>query len=196
MGFYFANPLGILALTGVAGILLLHLLRRRSRQIAVSTLFLVQRVLPSSEGGKRIRRFRNSLPFWVQILAVIALAWLLAQPRWIDAHSAQTVVALFDSSASMDAFRKEALQAAAVELRRMESVAARTQWIFLRSDGSRIAAGAELSDVLAEADRVWRPTLGTHDVTEAHRLARVLAGAGGSVVYFTDHRLAPEEASG
>ena len=98
MGFYFANPLGILALTGVAGILLLHLLRRRSRQIAVSTLFLVQRILPSSEGGKRIRRFRNSLPFWVQILAVIALAWLLAQPRWIDAHSAQTVVALFDSS--------------------------------------------------------------------------------------------------
>jgi hypothetical protein len=196
MGFYFANPLGVLALAGIAGILLLHLLRRRSRQIAVSTLFLVERALPASEGGKRMQTFRNSLPFWVQILAVMALAWLLAQPRWIDAQSAQTVVAIFDSSASMNAFRKEALQAATSELRRLESAAARTQWILLRSDGSRIAAGSELSDVLAQADRDWQPVLGTHDVTEAHRLARTLAGAGGSVVYFTDHRPAPEEVSG
>jgi len=196
MGFYFANPLGILALSGIVGIVLLHLLRRRSRQMVVSTLFLVQRALPSSEGGKRIRRFRNSLPLWVQILVVVALAWLLAQPRWIDTESAQTVVAIFDCSASMSAFRKEALQAAAGEFRRMEFAAAHTQWILLRSDGSRIAAGSELSDILTQADRAWRPVLGTHDVTEASRLARALAGAGGSVVYFTDHKPAPEEASG
>jgi Aerotolerance regulator N-terminal len=194
MGFFFANPLGLLVLSGIGGIVLIHLLRRKSRRIVVSTLFLVQRARPSGEGGKRFRRLRNSLPLWAQILIVVALTWLAAQPRWIDSTSVQTVVVVFDSSASMSAFREKALEVAASELRRRESAAARTQWIFLRSDGSRMTAGAKLSDVLAEAERAWRPTLGTHDVNEALRLARTLAGEKGSIVYFTDHRLETERA--
>jgi Aerotolerance regulator N-terminal len=194
MGFFFANPLGFLVLSGIGGIILIHLLRRKSRRIVVSTLFLVQRAHPSSEGGRRFRRLRNSLPLWVQVLVVVALAWLAAQPRWVDSTSVQTVVAVFDSSASMSAFREKTLQAAASELRRMKSAAARTQWIFLRSDGSRMALGSELSDVLAEAERAWRPTLGTHDVNEALRLARTLAGEKGSIVYFTDHQPETEKA--
>ena len=196
MGFYFANPWGLLALGGIAVVVLLHFLRRKSRQVTVSTLFLVQRLMPSSEGGKRIRKFRNTLPFWVQLLTVLALALLLAQPRWIDARSSQTVVAIFDGSASMSAFRKEALAAAAVELKRREPNAAKTQWIVLRSDGIRLAAGSRLSDVLAQTERAWQPALGVHDLAEAKRLARALAGPNGSVVYFTDHPPAEEEAAG
>jgi Aerotolerance regulator N-terminal len=196
MGFYFANPLGMLALAGIPVVILLHFLRRKSRQVTVSTLFLVHRAMPSSEGGKRIRRFRNTLPFWVQLLAIAVLALLLAQPRWIDSRSAQTIVAIFDGSASMSAFRKESLLAAATELKRMESASAHTQWIILCSDGSRLAAGSELSGVLTEAERAWRPVLGAHGVTEANRLARTLAGPDGSVVYFTDHTPPAEEASG
>jgi hypothetical protein len=194
MGFFFANPLGFLVLSGIGGIILIHLLRRKSRRIVVSTLFLVQRAHPSSEGGRHFRRLRNSLPLWVQVLVVVALAWLAAQPRWVDSTSVQTVVAVFDSSASMSAFREKTLQVAASELRRMKSAAARTQWIFLRSDGSRMALSSELSDVLAEAERAWRPALGTHHVNEALRLARTLAGEKGSIVYFTDHRPETEKA--
>jgi hypothetical protein len=196
MAFYFANPWGLLALGGIAVVVLLHFLRRKSRQVTVSTLFLVQRLMPSSEGGKRVRKFRNTLPFWVQLLTVLALALLLAQPRWIDARSSQTVVAIFDGSASMSAFRKEALAAAAVELKRREPNAATTQWIVLRSDGIRLAAGSRLSDVLAQTERAWQPTLGVHDLAEAKRLARALAGPNGSVVYFIDHPLTEEEAAG
>ncbi|HET7239035.1 MAG TPA: BatA domain-containing protein, partial [Terrimicrobiaceae bacterium] len=196
MGFYFANPWGLLALGGIAVVVLLHFLRRKSRQVTVSTLFLVQRLMPSSEGGKHVRKFRNTLPFWVQLLTVVALALLLAQPRWIDARSSQTVVAIFDGSASMSAFRKEALAAAAVELKRREPNAATTQWIVLRSDGIRLAAGSRLSDVLAQTERAWQPTLGVHDLAEAKRLARALAGPNGSVVYFTDHPPTEEEAAG
>jgi Aerotolerance regulator N-terminal len=196
MGFYFANPLGMLALSGLAVVVLLHFLRRKSRQVTVSTLFLVQRVMPSSVGGKRIRKFRNTLPFWVQILTLIALALLLSQPRWIDARSAQTVVAIFDSSASMSAFRKQTLELAATELKRIQSTAARTQWIVLRSDGIRLAAGSDLAGVLKETDRAWQPALGMHDLAEARRLARALAGPSGPVVYFTDHRPAEEEVAG
>jgi hypothetical protein len=193
MGFFFANPLGLLVLSGVFGIVLIHFLRRKSRRIVVSTLFLVRRALPSSEGGKRFRRLRNSLPLWMQILVVVALAWLAAQPRWIDSTSVQTVVAVLDSSASMSAFREKALHVAASELRRMESAAAHTQWILMRSDGSRMVSGSKLPDVLAEADRAWVPTMGAHDITEAFRIARTLAGEKGSVIYFSDHQPEGEE---
>jgi len=196
MNFFFANPWGLLALQGIPAVVLIHLLRRKSRPLVVSTLFLVERVLPSSEGGRRFRLLQNSLPLWVQILAVIALAWLLARPRGIDATSTQTVVAVFDTSASMGAFRDETLQAAGRELGRLNAASAKTQWIFLRSDAARLAAGPFLPVVLADTAKHWRPVLGTHDTTEAFRLARALAGHKGTVIYFTDHQPAPDEAAG
>lgn len=186
MGIFFANPWGLLALLGVPAIVAIHLLRRRSRRVRVSTLFLVERALPSSEGGRRIRTLRHSLPLWVQILTVCALAWLLAQPRWISDSSMQTVVAIFDTSASMSAFREEILRAAEEELGRREAAAAHTRWIFLRSDASRLASGPDLPAALAEARSRWDPALGTHDTAEALRLGRTLAGEKGTLVFFTD----------
>lgn len=186
MGIFFANPWGLLALLGVPVVVAIHLLRRKSRQVRVSTLFLVERALPSSEGGRRIRTLRNSLPLWAQILAVCALTWLLAKPRWINESSVQTVVAVFDDSASMSAFREETLLAAREELSLLGGAAARTQWIFLRSDASRLGAGASLDDALAGVETSWSPTLGTHDTGEALRLARTLAGEKGTILFFTD----------
>ncbi len=194
MGIFLANPWGLLALLGVPIVVAIHLLRRKSRQVRVSTLFLVERALPSSEGGRRIRTLRNSLPLWAQILAVCALAWLLAKPRWMDESSGQTVVAVFDTSASMSAFRDETLHAARAELSRLGRSAARTQWIFLRSDASRLAAGAALDDALAGVEANWPPALGTHDTGEAFRLARTLAGEKGTILFFTDRP--PAEADG
>jgi hypothetical protein len=186
MGIFFANPWGLLALLGVPVIVAIHLLRRQSRQVRVSTLFLVERALPSSEGGRRVRTLRNSLPLWAQILAVIALTWLLAGLRWIDNSSTQTVVAVFDNSASMSAFRDETLANARAELSKLGAAAARTQWIFIRSDASRLASGTELNETLANAASAWTPSHGTHDTGEAMRLARTLAGEKGAIILFTD----------
>jgi len=186
MSLFLANPWGLLVLAGLPAILAIHLLRRKSRQVVVSTLFLIERALPSSEGGRRIRVLRNSFPLWVQLLAVAALAWLAAQPRWIDRTSTQTVVAVFDESASMSAFRREALARARAELRRLAGAASQTQWIVIGSDRSRLAAGSDLEAVLAEAGKTWRPALGVHDPSEALRLARMLAGEQGCVIFLTD----------
>lgn len=194
MGIFLANPWGLLALLGVPVVVAIHLLRRKSRQVRVSTLFLVERALPSSEGGRRIRTLRNSLPLWAQILAVCALTWLLAKPRWIDESSVQTVVAVFDTSASMSAFRDQALRDARAELARLGRSAARTQWIFLQSDASRLAAGASLDEALAGVETHWLPALGTHDTGDAFRLARTLAGGQGTILFFTDRP--PAEADG
>ncbi|HRJ72513.1 MAG TPA: BatA domain-containing protein [Terrimicrobiaceae bacterium] len=187
MGFFFANPWAWWALGGIPAVLLIHLLRRKSRQVRVSTLFLIERALPSSEGGRRVRRLKNSLPLWVQIAAVLLLAFLLGQPRRIDQTSTQTVVAVLDASASMAAFHEEALRAAGDVLGRFASVSARTQWIFLRSDASRLAAGSDLVPALAEVRANWDPALRTHDFSESLRLARTLAGSKGAVVVFSDH---------
>lgn len=187
MTFFIANPWGFLALLGIPVVVAIHLLQRRSRQVVVSTLFLVERTLPSSEGGRRVRMLRNSLPLWVQVLTVAALAWLLAQPRWIDLSSTQTVVTVMDSSASLSAFRKEVMDSVSRELHRLEAAAARTQWIVLRSDASRLASGSDLGETLAEVEKSWHPAFGTHDTTEALRLARTLAGPSGTVLYFSDH---------
>jgi len=193
-GFFFANPWGLLALLGLPAVVLIHLLRRKSRQVRVSTLFLIERALPSSEGGRRLRRLRNSLPLWVQLLAVCVLAWLAAQPRWIDETSTQTVVAVLDASASMSAFRDQARLMTEHELRRLDSASAKTQWIFLASNASRLASGTELDPALAGAFAKWRPVLGTHDTGEAFRLARTLAGEKGAIVFLTDRP--PEAAPG
>jgi len=194
MNLFLANPWGLWALLGVPAVLLIHLLRRKSREVTVSTLFLVEQALPSSEGGRRLRHLRNSLPLWVQVFAVLALAWLLVQPRWINDTSTQTVVAVFDDSASMSAFRADTLSAAVRELRRCEPTAAKTQWIALRSDGSRLASGAQLTDTLRDITEGWHPALGSHDTDEAFRLARTLAGAQGTVLYFTDHAAPGDQA--
>ena len=196
MTVFLANPWGLLALLGIPAVLLIHLLRRKSRQVKVSTMFLIERALPSSEGGRRLRTLRNSLPLWVQLLAVCALAWLFAQPRWIDQESTQTVVAVLDSSASMSAFRKDTTEALEAEFSKLDAVSAKTQWIVLSSDASRLAGGADRLQVQQAADKAWNPELGTHDTGEAFRLAKTLAGEKGTVIFLTDHEPAKEDVAG
>ena len=107
--FFFANPLGFLVLSGIGGIILIHFLRRKSRRIVVSTLFLCSARPSIQRRRKALSGLRNSLPLWVQVLVVVALAWLAAQPRWIDSTSVQTVVAVFDSSGFDERISREDL---------------------------------------------------------------------------------------
>ena len=79
-GIFFANPWGLLALAAIPAIVAIHFLQEQSRRVRASTLFLLERAAPMPAGGIRLERFRNSLPFWMQVLAAAALAWLLADP--------------------------------------------------------------------------------------------------------------------
>ena len=99
MGIFFANPWGLLALAALPAIVAIHFLQEQSRRVRSSTLFLLERAAPLPAGGIRFEKFRNSLPFWMQILAALALAWLLADPRWVRNDSRQTVAVVLDSSA-------------------------------------------------------------------------------------------------
>lgn len=185
----FANPLGFWALLGVPAILAIHFLQQRSRRAVTSTWFLIEPFAPRSVGGRTWEKLRSSRALWLQLLAALVLTWLLTEPRWPRAESAQTVVVVLDSSVSLTAFRASAIQAATRELSAAEGLAAQTTWLIMTTDPrqpplyrgpERAAAGAALAR--------WQPDLGTHDLAPALRLAHGLAGEAGRTLLVTDTR--------
>src|SRR5471030_1948255 len=130
----FANPAGLWALLGVPAILAIHFLQQRARMARTSTWFLIEKLAPDSARGRTWDRLRSSRTLWLQLLAVLVAAWLLAEPRWVRAESAQTVVLVLDASASMDAFRSEGIAAAEREMTLADGLATHTTWVVMTSD--------------------------------------------------------------
>ncbi len=188
MDLSFGNPLGAWALAGVPVILAIHFLQRQARSVVTSTLFLLEQIGPVNAQGRRLERLRNSLPLWLQLLAVLLVTWLLVQPRWLRADSAQTIVLVLDSSVSMQAFRAELDAALPPQIERLKNAAARTEWIVLESDPARptVYSGPNDRDALA-AINAWQPRLGSHDAGPALRAARALPRENGAVIFVTDH---------
>lgn len=186
----FANPPGIWALLGLPLVLAIHFLQTASRKVTVSTLFLLEELEKENIGGRRWERLRNSVPLWLQLLAVLLLTWLLLQPRWLSPHSTMSTVVVLDSSVSMSAFRGELLDALPRRLAAISRTAAKTEWIVLESDTARgtLYAGAEMA-ALREALSRWKPRAAHHDPTPALRIGQSLLRNGGLLLFATDHRV-------
>ena len=192
MGIVLANPWGLAALAAVPLLVAIHSLRQRSRRVVTSTLFLLEHAGPLPTGGIRLERFRQAVPFWMQIIASLALTWLLVEPRFIRADSRQTVAVVLDSSASMAAFREPTVAALERVLKRLGAVAGHTDWHLLETGSRRppLHAGDDLAGLLGALPR-WQPTLGTHDPTAAIAVAQALAPADrGAVIFVTDRDIA------
>ena len=185
----FANPAGLWALLGVPVILAIHFLQQRARVARTSTWFLIEKLAPDSARGRTWDRLRSSRTLWLQLLAVLVAAWLLAEPRWVRAESAQTVVLVLDASAAMDAFRPEAIVAAEREMNLTEGLATHTTWIVMTTDprSPPLYRGLEHEAASVALTR-WQPELGQHDLAPALRLAHGLAGASGRTLLVTDTR--------
>jgi hypothetical protein len=188
VGIVLANPWGLAALAAVPLLIAIHSLRQRSRRVVTSTLFLLEHAGPLPTGGVRLERFRQALPFWMQLFASLALTWLLVEPRFIRADSRQTVAVVLDSSASMAAFRAPTIAALERVLKRLGAVAGHTDWHLLETGSRRppLHAGDDLAGLLGALPQ-WQPTLGTHDFTAALAVAQALAPADrGAVILVTD----------
>lgn len=187
MGLIFGNPAGLWALLGIPAILLIHFLQKERREVVASTLFLLHNLQRQSKAGIRFKRLRNSLPLWLQILSVLLLTWMLTEPRWLRPDSVHRVAIVLDSSASMSAFREEAVDAVERRAGELSRTSARQEWVAIESDRRRgtLYAGdsrIELRDALA----AWRPRSGTHDPLSALSDARALLRGAGSVIFVTD----------
>ena len=194
MNITFANPVGLWALLGIPAIVLIHFLQTKSRRVFASTLFLLDPLAKESTGGSRIERIRNSVPLWLQMLAVFFLAWLLAGPRWIRSDSTQSVVVVLDSSIAMRAFHDKLEEVLPARLRQLSKAAARTDWVLMESDLTHpaIYSGGNVEE-LAAALKNWKPGLGSHDPGSALRLAQSMLHQHGMLIFVSYHQVSVPE---
>lgn len=185
----FANPVGFWALLGVPAILAIHFLQQRAKVARTSTWFLIEKLAPDSARGRTWDRLRTSRVLWLQLAAVLVATWLLVSPRWVRAESAQTVVIVLDSSASLEAFRAPALAAAEREMAEAIGLATRTTWVVMTTNPRQPPLYRGLEQAAASAALAgWLPDLGEHDLGPALRIAHGLAGSSGRTLLITDTR--------
>ena len=100
----FANPAALWFLTLILPIVLLYLLKRRRQDHVVPSIFLWKQALEDSQAYTPFQKLRSNLLLLLQILAIVLLTALLAQP-YFPAASKQTQqwILVLDGSASMQA---------------------------------------------------------------------------------------------
>lgn len=182
------NPAGLWALLGIPALIAIHTLQARARHAHSNTLFLLERLAPESRGGWHWERLRNSLPLWLQLLAVSVLAWVLAAPRWVREESSQQIAVVLDASLSMEASLEATRAGLPSRLHSLAALAAETEWTLVESDmrAPTLYRGRELGALLRVLDN-WRPSLGGHDLSPSLQFASSLVRGNGVVVLVTDH---------
>jgi hypothetical protein len=168
-------------------VLAIHFLQRKSVRLPVSTLFLLEKTRRESASGRRFDRLMQSVPLWMQLLAVLLLTWLLTEPRYQRPRSIQRVAVVLDSSASMSVFKDATLAELREKLPPLQGSASAIEFTVLESTPGRprLFAGDSI-DPLIESLRGWKPRGGLTDPSQAIRLARSLVSRDGTVVYVTD----------
>ncbi|MEM6883727.1 MAG: VWA domain-containing protein [Verrucomicrobiota bacterium] len=185
---YFANPWGALALLGIPVVLAIHFFQQPARPQLISTLFLWQRESPESLRGSAWDRLRSSWPLWLQLLMVLLLVWLLLEPRWVQQWSRLNVIFVLDSSASMDAFRKETISTVDRLSRQFDNTANDVNWMLMPThvSGGDGYHGEERIELMAVLNQ-WQPTEGRHDFLPALERGLMTQGRHGLLIFITDH---------
>ena len=90
-------PWALLALAGIPAVLAIHWFRRRSPPRAVTGLFLYPPPAPTAASGRRRERIVATPSLWLELLAVLALAWWLTDVYLAnDQHGRHVGVVLDD----------------------------------------------------------------------------------------------------
>lgn len=189
MDLILANPAGAWALLGLPAVLAIHFFQRRTKRVEIATLFLLEDLTRESVRGNIFERIRNSPLLWLQLLAVLLLAWLLVQPMWMRGESVQQTVIVLDSSVSMRPFLDRMRTELRRELNRLAGAAARSEWTVLESDTTRgrVYGGGDAGELLAAVE-AWQPRSAHHDLQPALQLARDLLRQHGVIVLVSDRR--------
>jgi len=182
-----ANPLGLWALLGVPAVLAIHFLQRQAVVLPVSTLFLLEKTQRESASGRRFDRLMNSVPLWMQLLGVLLLTWILAEPRYQKARSTQRVGIVLDSSASMSVFKEELISQLTEALPELKGPATHLELTILDSNPAkeRLYSGSSIENALAVLQN-WQPQYGLTDPSPALRIGRSLVGKEGILILATD----------
>jgi len=142
----FGNPLGLLALLGIPAVLAIHFLQRKAKELPISTLFLLEHTRREAISGRRLERLIPSIQLWMQLLAILILAWFLSEPRYQRAGSVQRIAIVMDSSASMEVFKMEAVHQLELMISKLQASASEVEIIALEAvpERPRIFAGSSI----------------------------------------------------
>lgn len=186
---FLANPWGLLGLLAIPAILIIHMLREKSRRVRVSTLFLLPPQPPRTPRGRALHFIQNSWPLWLQLLCTLLCTWLLIDPRWVRANSFQSVAVILDSTASMSACRDRVLAQLPAMLREEERAASRTEWVISTSaaPGLALYRGGVLREALAALDG-WEPLHPHFDPAPAFANALANARGQGVILFVSDEQ--------
>ncbi len=101
MGFF--NAIGLIALIGVPIIIILHMLKRKQKDVKIPSIFLWERAADTSVQSKPWQKLKKSLPLILQLIAAAALGLAAARPYISAFGTAYNYVIVIDQSASMSA---------------------------------------------------------------------------------------------
>ncbi len=101
MGFF--NAIGLIALIGVPMIIILHMLKRKQRDVIIPSTYLWERAADTSVQSKPWQKLKKSLPLILQLVAATALGLAVARPYISAFGTAYNYVIVIDASSSMSA---------------------------------------------------------------------------------------------
>lgn len=99
----FQNPYGALAFLLIPALILLYLLKRRYREEQVPSTFLWRKAANQWEASHPWQKWRKSLLFFLQLLALSALIFAFMQPVFRSPGIGQNSIVVLDVSLSMQA---------------------------------------------------------------------------------------------
>lgn len=100
MGFF--NLIGLIALIGVPAIIILHMLKRKQKDIIIPSTYLWERAADTSVQSKPWQKLKKSLPLILQLTAAAALGLAVARPYISAFGTAYNYVVVIDASSSMN----------------------------------------------------------------------------------------------
>lgn len=195
---HFSNTAGLWALLAIPLIIAIHFLQHRTKEQPTATLFLLESLSPEDREGNFRDRLRTALPFWMQILAALLIAWVLSGPAWPRRDAGQTAVFVLDGSADMAPFREEAVRAVSRDMEAIRKSGIPTVWTLMdsRPSSQPFYRGTDSRKAL-QALEAWQPHAATHDAAAALRTAAAIAGPGGitRLITSTPRRVPPGQSA-
>ncbi|MFT5241315.1 MAG: Ca-activated chloride channel family protein [Candidatus Promineifilaceae bacterium] len=96
------NPMALLLLLTVPGLVLLYFLKLKRPQVRVGSTLLWQKVIEDLRVNSPFQKLKRSLLMLLQILALLAIIFALVRPTFdVRDRTRQSVIVLLDTSASM-----------------------------------------------------------------------------------------------
>jgi len=194
----FAAPLGLLGLLFVPAVIAMYLLKLRRTETIVPSTLLWRRLAADVEANAPWQRLRRSWLFLVQLLLVVVLALLAAQP-FVErpAGLARDIVLIVDTSASMTATdvapdRLSAAKRLAVDALRDLPAGGKVSVIAAGRTARIVTSGTADTSRVRQAIESIEASTSRGDLTDALALAQQLAARSGDaeVLIATDAALA------